>query len=77
MIYSIQSARQVLQERGDTTDMALFVRTSSEDMRGWDRQRIVDALLRETFIDRDTAEAISREVEELIRRSKIAVVTAP
>jgi ribonucleoside-triphosphate reductase (formate) len=77
MIYSIQSARQALQERGDTTDMALFVRTSSEDMKGWDRQRIVDALLRETFIDRDTAEAISREVEEMIRRSKIAVVTAP
>jgi ribonucleoside-triphosphate reductase len=77
MIYSIQGVRQALKEKGDTTDMALFVRTSSEDMRGWDRQRIVDALLRETFIDEETAQTISRDVEELIRRSRIAVVTAP
>ena len=62
---------------GDTTDMALFVRTSEESMEGWDRQRIVDALIRETYIDPDTAEAISREVEEIIRGSKINMVTAP
>ena len=62
---------------GDTTDMALFVRTSEESIEGWDRQRIVDALMRETFIDPDTAEAISREVEEIIRSSKINMVTAP
>ena len=30
----------------ETTDLALFVRTSSEAMDGWDRSRIVDALLR-------------------------------
>ncbi len=77
MIYSIQGVRQALQEKGDTTDMALFVRTSSEDMRGWDRHKIVEALLRETFIDEDTAQSISREVEDVIRRSGIAVVTAP
>jgi ribonucleoside-triphosphate reductase len=57
--------------------MALFVRTSSEDVRGWDRQAIVEALLRETYIDRDTADAISREVEELIRNSRVSVITAP
>ena len=62
---------------GDTTDMALFVRTSEESMEGWDRQRIVDALLRETYIDPDTADAISLEVEEIIRRSTITMVTTP
>ncbi|MEJ5376186.1 MAG: anaerobic ribonucleoside-triphosphate reductase [bacterium] len=77
MIYSIQEAREALDRGMDTTDMALFVRTSSEDMKGWDRQRIVDALLRETRIDPETANEISLEVEELIRRSRIAVVTAP
>jgi ribonucleoside-triphosphate reductase len=46
-------------------------------MKGWDRQKIIEALLRETYIDRDTAETISREVEELIHRSQVAVVTAP
>ena len=61
----------------DTTDMALFVRTSSEDMRGWNPDAIVDALVRETYIDRDTAEVISREVEDLIRNSNINVITAP
>jgi len=61
----------------ETTDMALFVRTSSETLSDWNRQRIVDALLRETTIDRDTAEQISREVEEQIITSKISLVTAP
>ena len=28
----------------DSTDLALFARTSEEDILGWDRQRIVDAL---------------------------------
>jgi ribonucleoside-triphosphate reductase len=61
----------------DTTDMSLFVRTSSEDMRGWDRSRIVEALLRETYLDAQTAQLISQEVEDLIRDSRITVITAP
>ena len=61
----------------ETTDMTLFVRTSKEDFLGWDRQRIVDALVRETFIDIDTAEEISKEVEKQIIDSRIKVVTAP
>ena len=61
----------------ETTDMALFVRTSSETLSDWNRQRIVDALMRETTIDRDTAERVSREVEEQIVSSKIRLVTAP
>ena len=39
----------------ETTDMALFVRTSAEDLSSWDRKKIVDALVRETDIDEDTA----------------------
>ena len=61
----------------ETTDMALFVRTSSETLSDWNRQRIVDALLRETTIDLETAENISREVEEQIVASKIGLVTSP
>jgi anaerobic ribonucleoside-triphosphate reductase len=63
--------------RNETTDMALFVRTSAETLSDWNRQRIVEALLRETTIDRDTAERVSREVEEFIIASKISLVTAP
>jgi ribonucleoside-triphosphate reductase len=46
-------------------------------MDGWDRSRIVDALLRETFIDEGTAEDISLEVENDIKRSGIQVITSP
>jgi len=66
-----------LREEFETTDMALFVRTSEESLHGWDRQRIVDALLRETYVDLDTAREIAREVEELILTSKIKMITAP
>ncbi|MEJ2031764.1 MAG: anaerobic ribonucleoside-triphosphate reductase [Deltaproteobacteria bacterium] len=63
--------------RGDSTDLALFVRTSQDDITGWDRNRIVDALLRETFIDPDTAERISLEIEETISSGKVKTVTGP
>jgi len=61
----------------DSTDIALFVRSSQDDMSGWNRQRIVDALLRETFIDRDTAEQISKDIEATIQRGSVKTVTGP
>lgn len=61
----------------EATDLALFVRTSDEEMNSWDRQRIVDALIRETFVDADTAERISLEVERQILSSGIKMITAP
>ncbi len=69
--------REPLTRGNETTDMALFVRTSDEQFAGWDRQRIVDALIRETEIDVIAAQEISQEVEELIASSKISMVTAP
>jgi len=60
----------------ETTDITLFVRLSNEDVARWDRQRIVDALLRETKIDVDTADAISREVEKQILSSGISLLTS-
>ena len=62
---------------GETTDLALFVRTSSEDVNSWNREKNVDALVRETYIDADTAEKISREAEEMMVHSEIKVITAP
>ena len=46
----------------DSTDLVLVVMTSEEDIIGWDRQWIVDVLLRETFIDRSYCSGI----EELL-----------
>ncbi|MBI5444655.1 MAG: anaerobic ribonucleoside-triphosphate reductase [Deltaproteobacteria bacterium] len=63
--------------RNDATDTALFVRTSEMEILNWDRQRITDALVRETYLDEDTAGAVALAVEEMIQRSKIEVLTAP
>jgi len=61
----------------ETTDMALNVRTSDEAIDQWDRHKIVDAMVREALVDRDTAEAISLEVQEMILTSGISMVTSP
>lgn len=61
----------------ETTDLNLFVRTSEETISDWDRTKITDALIRETLIDRDTATEISKEVEKMIKKSEIKMVTAP
>ena len=60
----------------ETTDMALFVRTSNEILASWNRQAIVEALVRETFVDRDTAEKIALDVENVIRNGNVKMVTA-
>jgi ribonucleoside-triphosphate reductase (formate) len=61
----------------ETTDLNLFVRTSEETISDWDRSKIADALIRETLIDKDTADQISMETERMIRQSGVKVVTAP
>ena len=60
-VIEMKEERKDFKEEFETTDMALFVRTSDESMHGWERQRIVDALIRETYIDVDTAKEIARE----------------
>lgn len=78
VVMPIKTLEQPVEPAGnETTDLALFVRTSQEDMTGWNRQRIVDALLRETFVDHDTADRISREVEQTIASGKIKTITSP
>jgi len=62
-------------KNSETTDLTLFVRTSGEEIILWDRQRIVDALVREADIDYELAEQISREVEKQIIVSGIGVLT--
>jgi len=61
----------------ETTDMALFVRTSAEEMDSWDSSRIEQALIRETLLDDITAKEIAAEVERQIANAGIKMVTAP
>ncbi len=63
-------------EERETTDYALFVRTSDDDFVSWDRSRIVDALVKETNIERETAEKIARETEETILNSNVELLSS-
>ncbi|MGQ9678101.1 MAG: anaerobic ribonucleoside-triphosphate reductase [bacterium] len=60
----------------DTTEFALFVRSTDDTIRQWDRTRISRALIRETNLDQDNAEEIAREVEEIIVASNVRRVTS-
>lgn len=64
-----------MQELSETTDITLFVRTSGEEIAPWNRQRIVDALMREADIDDHLAAEISKEVEKQIVSSGIGLLT--
>jgi ribonucleoside-triphosphate reductase len=62
--------------KDDTTDAALFVRTSDEEIKEWNKNKIYDALMRETDISKDAAKIISQEVEKLIGDLNIKVLTS-
>ncbi len=64
-------------EKEDSTEIALFVRTSSKDLVKWNRQKIVNALIRETGIDPVVADIVSREVENMIKNAGVKNITAP
>lgn len=69
------------QPGAEPADISVFpkdlqVRTSHEEVISWNRQRIIEALIRETQLDAGIAGQISKEVEEQIIYSKIRVITA-
>lgn len=63
-------------EERETTDYALFVRTSDDDFVSWDRSRIADALINETGIDKRIAEKIARETEDTILNSDVKLISS-
>ena len=76
-VIDLKARQKSEQTNTETTDMALDVRTSGEDLTGWDRSKIVEALIRETGLDEQTADEISIEVEEVIKKAHIKCITAP
>ncbi len=61
----------------ESTELSLFVRTSDEDIKEWDKQKIHDALIRETNIGEDAAAIVAKEVEKLILSLDLDYITAP
>ncbi|MDR0335120.1 MAG: anaerobic ribonucleoside-triphosphate reductase [Methanomassiliicoccaceae archaeon] len=64
-------------KKSESTDITLFVRTSDEEIRKWDKSKIYDALIRETDIGSDAAQIVSREVEKMIAKMELDYITAP
>jgi ribonucleoside-triphosphate reductase len=63
-------------EERETTDYALFVRTSDDDFVSYDRSRIVEALTSETNLEKGTAEKIARETEDTILNSNVQLISS-
>jgi ribonucleoside-triphosphate reductase len=64
------------QGKGDTTDIALLVTTSSKsEINPWDRNRIVNCLIREIGASYDLASEIAEKVERKIIESNFETVT--
>lgn len=63
------------QEPGGASAPTLFVRTSEEALAAWDRDRIVDALVRETGLDVELARVIALEVEQQILAANVKTLT--
>lgn len=61
----------------ESTDTALFVRTSDMEIKKYESKKIYDALLRETEISEDAAKIIAKEVGNLIESLDIKFLTAP
>ncbi|MGC9059859.1 MAG: anaerobic ribonucleoside-triphosphate reductase [Thermoplasmata archaeon] len=61
----------------ETTELSLFVRTSDEEIKEWNKERIYEALMRETTISADAALIVAKEVEKMIRHIGVEVITAP
>lgn len=61
----------------ESTDLSVFVRTSTDDIVAWDGQKIVEALIKETGVNREIAGIIAIEAEKQIRAMAIKTITAP
>jgi len=63
--------------KSESTDYALFVRTSGLQIVEWDKQKIADALIKETDVDPKVAQMICAEVETFVKGERIKFITAP
>jgi len=64
-------------EETDATDISVFVRTSTDNMVSWDREKIIRALIKETQLSEEIATIIAVEVEKQVRAMDVKTITAP
>ncbi|OGC11807.1 anaerobic ribonucleoside-triphosphate reductase [candidate division WOR-1 bacterium RIFOXYA12_FULL_52_29] len=71
------TAKPPVKREEEATDLSVFVRTSTDDIVAWDRDRIIDALIRETELKPEIALIIAIEVEKQIKAMAVKTITAP
>jgi ribonucleoside-triphosphate reductase len=71
----LRKQRAVEKKDIESTEYALFVRTSDDSILHWDRERIIRALIRETNLAPSVAEKIGAEVEDVILNSNVKFIT--
>jgi ribonucleoside-triphosphate reductase (formate) len=72
---TVSESRIASQE--ETTDLSVFVRTSTDDIVAWDKDKIIAALVRETGLKEEIAGIIAIEVDKQIRAMSVKTITAP
>ncbi|MFA5839949.1 MAG: anaerobic ribonucleoside-triphosphate reductase [Candidatus Margulisiibacteriota bacterium] len=61
----------------ESTDLLVFVRTSTDDIVAWDKDKIVEALVKETGLSPEISSIIAIEVEKQLRAMSVKNITAP
>lgn len=69
--------KNVTGSKNESTEIGLFVRTSGEELKKWDKQKIYDALVRETDIDHNIANIVATEVEKMVSKINVEFISAP
>ncbi len=74
---STVNLKNVTGSENESTEIGLFVRTSGEELKKWDKKKIFDALVRETDIDHGIANIVSTEVEKMVAKINVEFISAP
>ena len=71
---TIADLKNMKGSKTESTEIGLFVRTSDEELKKRDKQRIYDALVRETDINEETARIVAREVEKMVSKMDVEYI---
>ncbi|NUM55692.1 MAG: hypothetical protein HUU46_18785 [Candidatus Hydrogenedentes bacterium] len=76
ILKELDEAREQRDALEPALQQPLFVRTSDERLAGWDRERIVQALVREARLPEGDARRVAAEVEVQVTRAGLTTLTA-
>ncbi|MBU1026774.1 MAG: anaerobic ribonucleoside-triphosphate reductase [Candidatus Margulisbacteria bacterium] len=77
MEVSVKNKLEINNPEQEATDLSVFVRTSTDDIVAWDRDKIVEALVKETGLNPEIASIIAIEVDKQIKAMSVKNITAP